>query len=174
MVEHKGFGDARLDNFLRVAKMNFEIKKLVNFRILISLILLVTISSCNYPSTIVDEVIEAEINHSGPNTVEINMVINKHIPIGMNINDALKKLDWQGFEITEHGTTGYREYPAGKLRHYADEEVVARVKKRLGDTKFEYYAQRFQIAQLLSSAVVITIKSDGEKVLGVKAYVDNY
>jgi hypothetical protein len=77
----------------------------------------------------VDEVIEAEINHSGPNTVEINMVINKHIPIGMNINDALKKLDGQGFEITEHGTTGYREHPNGKLKPYADEEVIARVKK---------------------------------------------
>ena len=154
--------------------MKFEIKKLVNFRIWILVISFLPICACSPPSAIVDEVIEAEKNHLSPNVVEINKVLNSHIPIGMKIEEALEKLDEQGFEITEHDATGYREYQAGKLRPYADEEVVARVKKRLGDTKFEYYAQRFQVAQLLSSAVKITIKSDGEKVLAIEAYVNNY
>ncbi|MEQ1597920.1 MAG: hypothetical protein ABL880_00990 [Methylotenera sp.] len=149
-------------------------KKLLNYRVRILLILSLTFTGCKFTSAIVDEVIEAEKIHSNSNTVEIDKVINKHIPIGMNIKSALEKLDEQGFEITEHDATGYREYPAGKLRHYADEEVVARVKKRLGDSKFEYYAKRFQIAQLLSSAVEIAIKSDGEKVLDVKANVNKY
>jgi hypothetical protein len=122
----------------------------------------------------VDEIIEADQSRSSSNVVEIDKVINKHIPIGMKIEDALEKLDEQGFGITEHNVNGWREYPDGKLRPYADEEVVARVKKKLGDTKFEYHAERFQIAQLLSSAVHITIKSDGEKLLDVKAYIDAY
>lgn len=154
--------------------MKLHIKKLVNYRIWILLILFVTISGCNSPSAIVDEVIEAEKNHSNPNVVEINMVLTRHIPVGMKIENALEKLDEQGFEITEFSMMGYRKYPNGVLRLYADEDAVTRIKKEHGDTKFRYYAQRFQIAQLLSSAVAITIKSDGEKKLAIEAYVDNY
>lgn len=134
------------------------------------------IVGCNSKSSIYNDVIGAEKNNLGQkNQPQLNATLNKYIYVGMSLSAALKLLQEQDFDITESTIEGFRDYPDGELDYYnSAPDVAARVSKNFAISKLNYKAERFNEFELLGWSVVVTLKSDGDKVVVAEAYVDHY
>jgi hypothetical protein len=146
------------------------IKSLLNISIL--LLLSILISSCNISSEIANEIYATNLNTKKKESYEsVETVLEKYIYAGMDVKSALKLLDEQGFDITEYSVLGYRNYPNGDLRLYADDEAIKLIKKNLGVADISYSARRAKGVEWLTSNVIISFSTKNNLVFQTKAYV---
>jgi hypothetical protein len=146
------------------------IKSLLNISIL--LLLSILISSCNFSSEIANEIYATNLNTKKKESYEsVETVLEKYIYAGMDVKSALKLLDEQGFDITEYSVLGYRNYPNGDLRLYADDEAIKLIKKNLGVADISYSARRAKGVEWLTSNVIISFSTKNNLVFQTKAYV---
>ncbi len=134
------------------------------------------ICGCHYSSEMVDKFEDAhKVDFQNQNNLKTKSVLGQYITTGMNTNSALILLKKEGFEITEYSSIGYKTYPNGNLKHYADDDAVNRVKKNLGVADISYTARRTTGVEWFSGVnLYISMKSKNSKVLNVIAdiYVD--
>jgi hypothetical protein len=146
------------------------IKSLLNISIL--LLLSILISSCNFSSEIANEIYATNLNTKKKESYEsVETVLEKYIYAGMDVKSALKLLDEQGFDITEYSVLGYRNYPNGDLRLYADDEAIKLIKKNLGVADISYSARRAKGVEWLTSNLIISFSTKNNLVFQTKAYV---
>ena len=136
------------------------------------LVLSMLISSCNFSSEMVNEIYVAyQNNKKNENHQNVDMVLAKYIYAGMETKSALRLLSDQGFDITEHTKLGYRNYPTGSLRPYADDDADKRVAKNLAPADIAYIARRAKGMEWFTSNIIISFKSKNNQVIHTKAYV---
>lgn len=136
------------------------------------LVLSLLIASCNFSSDMVNEIYVAHLNNKkNENHQNVDRVLAKYIYVGMETKSALSLLSDQGFDITEHAKLGYRDYPTGNLRPYADDDAVKRLEKDLVPADIAYSARRAKGMEWFTSNIIVSFKSKNNHVIHTKAYV---
>lgn len=146
-------------------------KKFLKIVLLVAILNL--ICGCHYSNEMVDKFEDAhKVDFQNQNNLKTKSVLGQYITIGMNTNSALNLLKNEGFKITEHSSIGYRIYPDGNLKHYADEDAVNRVKKNLGVADTSYTARRATGIEWFSGvSLYISMQSKNSKILNVEAAI---